>query len=195
MKRDVKRELDFKASKQPKIIERPERLALMLDGQGDPNGDDFKLAIQGMFTAAYGIKMAYKKAYKKVALTGEMIADMTDYVVPVVPPLQGYWTISESAQKKRTWEKTDLVYRLELVFPSDIAQPFVEEALKAVIALKQGQIPTVAKVYLGKIEAGTVGHILHVGPYDTEPESFKVLSDYLEQYNLIRTSKNHRQFR
>lgn len=181
---DIKKTEEFKATRKPTIINRPRRQVLCIDGVGDPNNDQFEEYVKAMYACAYAIKMGYKKTH---ANTIEDIP--SDFVVP---PLQGYWSISEAAQKAGTWTKDDLVFRLEIVMPDFVSLDYIQRKIDETIKLKK-DILRVKDVYVGEIEAVTSCHILHIGPYDTEPESFEVMNDYLVKQGYTRTSKNHRE--
>jgi len=187
MKFDVKKTPSFKATTKPEIIFRPEMRALTISGMGDPNQAAFGVDIEAMYTFAYGIKMAYKKS---MANQTDDESLLTDYVVP---PLEGYWTISEAAQAKGSWDKSDLVYRLELVIPDAVPESFIKTQMSEVLTKKAGSNPRLSDVALLTLPAETVAHILHKGPYDDEPVSFDKLNDYLTTEGYVRSSKNHRE--
>lgn len=184
MKFDIKKTAEFKATRTPKIIERPRRRVLCIDGFGDPNNDHFEAYVKAMYACAYGIKMGYKKMQ-----ADSIEGDNRDFVVP---PLQGYWSISEAAQKAGIWSKDDFVFRLEIVIPDFVSSDYIQRKIDETVISKPN-ILRIKDVYVGEIEAVTSCHILHVGPYDTEPESFKVMNDYLVAKGYDRTSKNHRE--
>ncbi|WP_185696047.1 GyrI-like domain-containing protein [Weissella viridescens] len=182
MKFDIKKTIGYHATKKPQIFERPGYRCLCIDGAGDPNGSDFSINIQAMYACAYGLKMGYKKS-------GINAQAYDDYVVP---PLQGYWTISEAAQQRGTWTKADLVYRLEIVIPDFVPDAFIHETLEATQSAK-ADIARINQVYLGAIAPANVCHILHVGPYDEEQASFDQMQAYLDAQGAMRTSQNHRE--
>lgn len=187
MKLDLKKTTPFKATKHSAIINRSAIRSLAISGYGDPNQAAFSTDIEAMYTLAYEIKMAFKKEM----LQFDSVPDrVTDYVVP---PLQGYWTISTDAQIKGTWEKSDLVYQLEIVIPDSVPADFITRQMDNIQAIKSSTNPRVRDVTLIELPAQEVAHILHQGPYDDEPESFTKLSDFLTENNYVRTSKNHRE--
>lgn len=188
---DFKKTPTYKATKKPQIITRPSLFALTISGTGDPNQAGFQTDIQAMYAFAYGIKMAYKKMMAN-DIFGSLEADepINDYVVP---PLAGYWTISEEAQSLGAWEKSDLVYQLELVIPDAVPLDFIHERMEAIKAEKLDENPRVNDVVLATLPAATVAHILHVGPYDDEPATFDKMEAFITAEGYRRTSKEHRE--
>lgn len=185
MKFDIKKDIEFKTKKKPQIFERPERLALCIEGTGNPNDLGFASDVQAMYATAYGIKMPFKKAVSNK----EIISDFDDYTVP---PLQGYWTISKDAQERGSWTKDDLVYHLEMVIPDFVPLDFIEEKLEKTKENK-ADISNIKNVYLGKVDSALVCQILHIGPYDEEPKTFLTMDDYINNQGYKRTSKEHRE--
>lgn len=49
------------------------------------------------------------------------------------------------------------------------------------------------KVSFNRLEEGLCVQMLHIGPYDNEPESFAIMEDYCTQNNLRRTTMIHRE--
>jgi hypothetical protein len=43
------------------------------------------------------------------------------------------------------------------------------------------------------IEEGEIAQILHVGSFDSEPQSFKILDDFIQEKGLERQSKTHKE--
>ncbi|WP_307994610.1 GyrI-like domain-containing protein [uncultured Weissella sp.] len=182
MKFDIKKTSGYHATKKPQILERPGYRCLCINGAGDPNGEDFSVDIQAMYACAYGLKMGYKKS-------GIKANDFDDYVVP---PLQGYWTINERAQKLGTWTKADLVYRLEIVIPEFVPDAFIQETLAATQTAK-ADVERIDQVSIGTIAPAKICHILHVGPYDDEQNSFDTMHAFINAHGAVRTSKTHRE--
>ena len=55
---------EYKASKKPALIETSPALYLMLEGQGEPGGEDFTSKIGAMYGMAFTIKMTRKSQGK-----------------------------------------------------------------------------------------------------------------------------------
>lgn len=48
-------------------------------------------------------------------------------------------------------------------------------------------------VRFGTFQDGLFVQMLHVGPYDDEPQSFKVMNEFIKDNNLEKTSLQHRE--
>lgn len=188
---DFKKTPTYKATKKAQIITRPSVLALTITGTGDPNQSGFQIDIQAMYALAYGIKMRFKKLMANDLFGMNMFeSPITDYVVP---PLSGYWTITEAAQALGAWDKADLVYRLELVIPDEVPLDFIHASINEIKADKSTENPRVNDVMLATLPAETVAHILHVGAYDDEPKTFDKMAVFTQAEGYRRTSKEHRE--
>jgi hypothetical protein len=53
--------------------------------------------------------------------------------------------------------------------------------------------PLLENVQFGSIEDGLCVQMLHIGPYDTETESFNKMEAFCKENNLRRVSKIHRE--
>lgn len=49
------------------------------------------------------------------------------------------------------------------------------------------------QIVFESIEEGKCIQMLHIGSYDAEPESFRMMEEYAEEQNLIRIEKKHKE--
>ncbi|WP_438422805.1 GyrI-like domain-containing protein [Aquimarina macrocephali] len=166
----------------PEIIEIPEYKFLTIKGEGNPNSEFFSEHIGVLYAVSYGIKMGLKK--------GTVPKGYFDYTVY---PLEGVWDITEEAKKayKGTINKDDLVFKLMIRQPDFID----DELAKHMIDQTKKKKPHVLleKVKFEKITEGKCIQMMHLGSYDNEPESFKVMEEFADKENLYRPSKVHRE--
>ena len=170
----------------PKI--KPERITIpdfsffTIDGEGNPNDEIFSECIGVLYSLSYAIKMSPKKG-----LEPKGYYDYTVY------PLEGIWDINEKAKKRYNGilNKDDLVYKVMIRQPD-----FVEEAYaQKIINLTKEKKPhkLLDQVKFEKISDGDCIQMMHIGSYDDEPESFKLMEEYALSQNLKRVSKIHRE--
>jgi hypothetical protein len=162
----------------PELITIPAMNHLVIRGSGAPSSPQFQKAVETLFSLSYGLKFAPRK--------GLVIQGYNDYAVY---PLEGFWDISEAAIAKGSWTKDDLVYTLMIRQPEFISPSHVE-------TIKQGLIKKdlmLNEVSFQAIEEGLCAQILHVGSFDSEPESFKRLEGYIEEKGYRRKSKAHKE--
>ncbi|WP_074407730.1 MULTISPECIES: GyrI-like domain-containing protein [Aquimarina] len=167
----------------PEIIKIPEYNFLTIEGEGNPNNEFFSEYIGILYAISYAIKMGLKKQ--------ETIPK--GYFDYTVYPLEGIWDINEAAKVtyKGTIDKDDLVFKLMIRQPN-----FVDDELaKYMIDQTKKKKPHVLleKVRFEKITEGKCIQMMHLGSYDNEPESFKVMEEFAEKEHLYRPSKVHRE--
>lgn len=152
----------------PSIVNIPAMNYIAVRGKGNPNEDDgeYKKSIELLYGIAFTIKMSYKGDYK--------IDGYFDYVVP---PLEGFWW--QDGIKGMDYSKKD-----ELTFISIMRLPdFVtENDFKWAIneATKKKKIDF-SKVEFFTYEEGLCVQCLHLGSYDDEPATTKLMETYANE--------------
>ena len=154
----------------------PEEGFIMLDGQGDPNAEDFSQRVSALYSLAYAIKMRYKKASQ-----GQDFDDFTVY------PLEGIWRQKEQGQLV----KSDLIYTIMIGQPDFISPEMVAAALEEVKVKKPN--PYYEEIRFERVRQGKSVSVLHVGSFDEEPASFAKLADFCQKENLQRRGDWHRE--
>ncbi len=178
-----KKEKDWYQPKtKPEYREIPGFRFFIIDGAGNPNSDPFAEAVGVLYSLAYAVRMSPKK--------DRAPQGYHDYTVY---PLEGIWDLSLEGRKKYdgTFSKDDLVYRLMIRQPD-----FVDEAyaLQVIEWLKKEKPhPLLGEVKFEEIVDGPSIQMLHLGPYDDEPASFKTMEAYAAEIGKTRKSKTHRE--
>ena len=141
-----------------------------VDGRGDPNtAPDYREAMELLYGLSFTVKMS--------KMGGEEPAGYFEYVVP---PLEGLWWTEEPG-----FDGRGDVDKSRFIWTSMIRQPdFVTEEVFAWarerLAKKKPELD-VSKARFLRWEEGLCAHVLHVGPYDTEPETIKGLDAFLTE--------------
>lgn len=167
----------------PVIINVPTFKFITIEGEGSPQNESFSDCIGVLYSMAYAIKMNLKKSAPAVK----------DYIDFTVYPLEGIWDLNPEAKKKYdgALDKNDLVFKLMIRQPNFINASFFEEMLK--LTKKKKPHTLLSRVGFESIEDGKCVQMLHVGSYDDEPASFKIMEAFTESQNLKRLSKSHRE--
>lgn len=154
-----------------------------INGSGNPNSTYFGECIEALYAVSYAIRMSYKKG-----LQPDNFYEYTVY------PLEGIWDISDKAKETYdgTLDKDELVFNLMIRQPEFVTSEFATEA-KTWAAKKKKVPPLIDKLLFQEISEGLCVQMMHLGSYDNEPESFKVMEDFCSQNNLKRTSKLHKE--
>ena len=156
----------------PEIITVPPANYLAVRGQGDPNeaGGAYQRAIGVLYAVAYTLKMSYK--------TDHQIPGFFQYVVP---PLEGFWQQAGGGPvdygRKDDFRWISAIRLPDFVTPGDFAWA-VETAEK------KKQLDCSAAELL-MVEEGLCVQMMHLGPYDTEPESVARMEAYLRERGYV----------
>lgn len=165
----------YGAKEVPTMVTVPAQNYIMIDGEGNPNGVDFSNRVSALYSVAYAVKMAYKKAAE------HPLDDFTVY------PLEGVWQGIE----KNEFVKEKLRYTLMICQPDFIEKDSVAATLERTKSKKPS--PLLKEVRFGTIQEGTCVQILHIGAYDDEPASFAKMDEFAHLHNLTRVESCHRE--
>ena len=162
----------YMPARRPEIIDVPEMNFIAVRGKGDPNEEEgeYKEAMNLLYGIAYTIKMS-KKGDRR-------IEGYFDYVVP---PLEGFW-----------WQEgisgVDYAHKEEFNWISVIRLPdFVkkEDFYWAVREATVKKKTDFSKVEFLTIKEGLCVQCMHVGPYDDEPETVRMMDEFIEQQGYV----------
>lgn len=179
-KQDYKK--DFKElylpKQTPSIIEIPPMNFVMLEGQGDPNGEDFAQAVAALYSVSYAVKMSYKK--------DEIPEGYYDYTVF---PLEGVWDLVDKSLPNTV--KSNYAYTIMIRQPDFLTEELFEGFL--IETKKKKPNPLLYKVKFGTITDGLCCQMLHVGSFDNEPASFEMMERFCGENGYNRISHKHRE--
>ena len=115
------------------------------------------------------------------------------YFEYTVYPLEGVWDISDEAKKANPGklDKNTLVFDLMIRQPDFVTEEYALETISKVSKKKPN--PLLEKVKFSIIDEGDCIQMLHTGPYDNEPDSFRMMEDFCSKNSLKRKSKIHRE--
>lgn len=129
-----------------------------------------------LHSLAYAVKMDYKKSNPELEVT-----DFTVY------PLEGIWWQKEA----EVLVKDDLVYTIMIAQPEFITNEMVETALEKVKVKKPN--PFYNEIRFERISEGSSVSMLHVGPFDDEPQIFAKMDAFCQENGLKRCTAYHRE--
>lgn len=158
----------YMPKKKPGIVEIPKMSYIAVRGQGNPNDEDgeYKKSIGLLYAIAFTIKMSYKGTHK-----------IDGYFEYVVPPLEGFWW-QEDIQGIDYNRKEDMhfisVIRLPDFVTKDDYNWAVDEATK-----KKKQ--NFSRVEFLTYDEGICVQCMHIGSYDSEPETVDLMHRYMEE--------------
>ena len=151
----------------PQITEIPAMNYIAVRGKGDPNEKNgaYKKSIELLYGVAYTIKMSKKGS--------RQIEGFFDFVVP---PLEGFWWqdgtpgIDYAHKENFNWIS---VIRL----PDFVTKADVEWAVREASVKKKADFSAVEFL---TCHEGLCVQCMHIGPYDSEPETVALMHGYME---------------
>ena len=171
---DFKKEYkEFYLPKQkPEIIEVPKMNYIAVRGKGNPNaeGGEYQKAMEILYSLAYTIKMSYKTDYK--------IKGFFEYVVP---PLEGFWW-QENVDGIDYEDKDSFNWISCIRLPDFVEKEDFDWAVKTAEEKKRKDFSSAEFL---TVEEGLCVQIMHIGPFDNEPESVAVMDNFIEEKGYV----------
>lgn len=152
----------------PEIVDVPPMNFIAVRGKGNPNEEDgeYKQAVGLLYAIAYTIKMSYKGDRK-----------IDGYFEYVVPPLEGFWWQDGidgiDYSDKSTFNWISVIRLPDFVSIRDFEWAKTEVERKKKLDCKKAEYLT--------IHEGLCVQIMHIGPFDNEPETVAVMDSYIKE--------------
>jgi hypothetical protein len=164
----------YVASKQPQFVEIPEARYLAVSGRGEPGGEEFAAKIGALYGVAYTVKMTRKFAGKQ------------DYTVC---KLEGQWWVDGERQNFAATDRKQWNWKLLIRTPDFVRDEELNEAVTTL--LQKGKEQEVRQVGFESFAEGTCVQMLHVGPYDSEPETILKMQAFAEEQGMELRGRHH----
>ena len=152
----------------PTIVTIPPMNYIAVRGEGNPNEEDgqYKQAIGLLYGIAYTIKMSKKSS--------RQIEGFFDYIVP---PLEGFWW--QDKLKGIDYAHKENFKWISLIrLPDFVTKTDLEWAVREATQKKKLDF---SKVEFLTYDEGLCVQCMHIGSYDDEPETVKLMHEYMEQ--------------
>jgi hypothetical protein len=161
----------YSPKNQPVIIEVPEITFVAVEGKGNPNDEngEYQKAVEILYGISYTVKMSKK---------GNNIPN--GYFDYVVPPLEGLWWLDNSTNWTKDKSKYNWISIIRL--PEYVTEEVFQWACNEVKNKKKVETE---KAKCIKINEGLCVQCMHIGSYDEEPKTIKLMEKYIEENNLI----------
>ncbi|MGD1817145.1 MAG: GyrI-like domain-containing protein [Pleomorphochaeta sp.] len=152
----------------PQIVTIPKMNYIAVRGKGNPNDEDgeYKKALNVLYSLAYTLKMSYKTDYK-----------IDGFFQYVVPPLEGFWW-QEGIKGVDLSNKATFNWISVIRLPDFITKKDFNWAID--LATKKKKIDCSKAEFL-TLDEGLCVQIMHIGPYDMEPETIKIMNDFIDE--------------
>ena len=150
----------------PEIVNVPAMNFIAVKGCGNPNEEDgaYKKAIGLLYGIAYTIKMSKKGEYQ-----------IEGYFEYVVPPLEGFWW-QEGIEGFDYTRKDDFCWISVIRLPDFVTKEDFEWAIETATQRKKEEF---SKVEFLTIEEGLCVQCMHIGAFDDEPTTVKLIDEYI----------------
>lgn len=151
----------------PTIVDVPEMAFLMVDGAGNPNEEagEYTRAVQALYSLVHTVKMSSR--------AGRTLDGFIEFAVP---PLEGLWDFPLDMFDGVHVPKDALTWTSMIRVP-EFVTPDVLDWARAEVARKKSDVDTTG-VRVQAWAEGLCVQIMHVGPYDTEPESTERMHEW-----------------
>src|SRR5690606_16350107 len=163
---------------QPRLIDVPTLRFFQVDGQGDPNGPDFAVAVEALYALSYAVRMAHK--------SDDVPHGYYEYTVY---PLEGVWDLID--RTKPATDKANLKYTLMIRQPDFLTDELVERFRERTARKKPN--PLLGQVRFAPVTDGPSCQALHFGPFDDEPATIARMERFCAERGVERASKLHRE--
>lgn len=154
--------------KKPSAVLLPKMNYIAVRGKGDPNDEngDYKKTIPLLYGIAFTIKMSYKGSHK--------IDGFFEYVVP---PLEGLW-YQDGSDVMDYSRKQDLHFISMIRLPDFVTE---EDFRWAVSEAEKKKKQDFSSVEFFTYDEGLCVQCMHIGSYDSEPETVAKMSEYMTE--------------
>lgn len=154
--------------KKPALIEIPEMNYVAVRGRGNPNEPEgeYKEAIGTLYAIAFTVKMSYKGAHK-----------IDGYFSYVVPPLEGLWW-QENVNGIDYSHKENFQWIAMIRLPEFVKKEDFDWAVREATGKKKKDFS--GAEFLTYHE-GLCVQCMHVGSYDREPETIRMMDAYARE--------------
>ena len=173
---DVKKDLKelYLPPARPTIVDVAAMTFVMVDGVGDPNDVQgaYPRAIQALYSLTYTIKMSPR--------AGRAPEGFFEFAVP---PLEGLWTFPLEQFDGVHVPKDALIWTSMLRLPEFVTGEVLDWARAEVARKKNGF--DISRARLETWTEGLCVQIMHIGPYDTEPESVTRMHAWAESQDYV----------
>lgn len=165
--------------KKNNIITFPKSNYITISGIGDPNTDNFKNAIEALYSIAYTISMSYKNNF--------YVENFKNFVVS---PLIGDWDLIDHSHEY-DGNKNNLAWNIKLMMPDFVSNNVFKEAQSKAFLKKKNEL--INNVVLTTENKFLCCINLHIGSYDNEANTFSSMEEFAFNNGYFRSEKTHRE--
>ncbi|RXM43857.1 GyrI-like domain-containing protein [Flavobacterium sp. YO64] len=170
----------YKAKTSPEILQIEKTNYISITGKGDPSGKEFSEKIQALYGTAYILKFMLK-------------AVNNDFVVPKLEALWSFDTEKYAAismdEAPLKIPRSEWNYRIMIRMPDFVTKKQTVKAINTAVNKKQIELAKSIEFY--EMAEGKVIQILHIGPFEDEPQTLKKIQEFSIENNLQQNGLHH----
>ena len=156
----------------PEIVTIPAMNYLAVHGKGDPNQEsgEYQASVEALYSVAFTIKMS--------KLGGRAMKGYFDYVMP---PLEGFWW--QPGQWGIDYARKDTFHFLSCIRLPEFVTG--EDFAWAVAEAQRKKKKDFSSVEFLTMEEGLCVQMMHIGPFDKEPQSVAMMDRRIAQLGYV----------
>jgi len=165
---------EYTSPKKPKFVDTKPAKYLAISGRGAFDGKEFETKIGALYGTAFTIKMTRKFEGKG------------DYVVC---KLENQLWLDDDKADDSDIDPEQWNWKMFIRTPDFVTEEDLEKAQKAL--LEKGKAPEANQVKFDTIDEGLCVQMLHVGPYNKEPETVEVMKAFANEQGMELYGRHH----
>lgn len=160
-----------------RIVSIPDRRCLAVDGDATPGGTEFQAAMSALYRTAYALHFLLRERGIDARIgPSEALWMRRDGT--------GSWAVGEVAFEPAAWRWTLLI-----AVPTEASDDDIASAMA--VARRKHPSPALARLYVMTLREGVTVEALHIGPYDTEPETIAKMHRAALDAGLLPNGPHH----
>jgi hypothetical protein len=163
----------YTASKHPKLVAITKLKYIAIADRGSPDSTALAQDIEALYQVAYRVKALHKAAGQDFA----------------VAKLEGLWWV-EGEREAQEVPREEWRRKLLVRMPDFVNAISIDNARRQALADNR-QLTAIRRTAFDALEEGMAVQMLHVGPYDSEPETLRVLRAFMAGQGLRQDGLHH----
>jgi len=160
-----------------RIVSIPERRCLAIDGESEPGGSEFQGAMSALYRTAYALHFLLRARGIDARIgPSEALWARRDGAEA--------WAVGDVAFESAAWRWT-----LLLSVPVEASDDDLASALA--VARRKHPSPALTRLYVMTLREGVTVEALHIGPYDTEPDTIAKMHRAAQEAGLRPNGPQH----
>lgn len=163
----------YHAPAHPELVEISNAPFLTISDQGAPGSPTHISAIESLHMVAYTLKGICMELGK-------------DFSVPV---FEGLWWVEKDRPALEV-PREEWYWKLIIRVPEYVLNEHIEKA-RDIAQMNKPELVHIQTINLEMIEEGTSVQMMHIGPFEKEPETVQQIESFMDENNLVQNGHHH----